>query len=153
MENQLNPGEKTSGDGKLTLSELSKYNLRQISQWTMFFSVLGFAAIGILVLGGFFFGNFISRLSGEENVLPYPGYILGIIYAILGAIYLPPVIFLFRFTRHIRGALQYNRENELDKAFINLRSHYRYMGILTAIALIVYLFAGIIIGVVSVLYK
>jgi hypothetical protein len=115
----------------------------------MFFSILGFVFIGIMVLAGFFLGAYIPKLSGQEESLPFPGFLFGIIYAFMGAIYFPPVLFLFKFTRSIKNAMNLNNSGEMDKAFQNLKSHYRYIGILTAIMLMIYVMAGIIAVIVS----
>lgn len=151
MENEINVQPASPEPGLLRLSDLSKTSLRDTSKWTLFFSILGFILIAILVLAGFFLGTFITRLSGQENNLPLPGFALGIIYAFFGAIYFPPILFLYRFSKGIKKAFAENNESSLDTAFLNLKSHYQYIGILTIIMLAIYLIVGIIAGIVALL--
>lgn len=148
-ESAINSTDITSSE-PLNVTEYSKRNLKEISRWTMFFSILGFVFIGLMVLAGFFMGSLIPKLSGQEESLPFPGFLFGIIYAFMGIIYFPPVLFLFKFTRGIRNALNNNNSGEMDQAFQNLKSHYRYIGILVAIILTIYILAGLILAILSV---
>ena len=148
-ESAINSPDIPSPD-QLKVSEFTRKNFKEISQWTIVFSILGFVFIGIMIIGGFFLGTYITKLSGQEESLPFPGYFFGIIYAFMAAIYFPPVLFLYKFTRSIRKSIGENSSAEMDQAFQNLKSHYRYIGILTSIMLIIYVMAGIILAIVSI---
>ncbi len=150
MENELISTQPHSQEEPMHVTQASKEHLKVIGQWTRFFSIMGFIGIGILVLLGFILGALIPRLTGQEQAFPFPGWILGFFYAIFGGIYFPPILFLYRFTMSLRRALAHNQEADLDTAFMNLKSHYRYLGILTVIVLVMYGMGILIFGLVAI---
>ena len=135
-------------DAGLKLTGESRANLGSTSKWAMFLAILGFVSIGVMVIFGFFFGIFFSMISKETMPHGFPSYLFGLIYLILGAIYFFPILYLYRFSSFIKKALLNNDSEEMDKAFSNLKAHYKFMGILMIVVLGIYVlvFAGMIIG-------
>ena len=109
--------------------------LDEIRKWARFLSILGFVGIGFMIIVGTAMGS----IDTSEYGLPIPGGLLGIIYTIVAAIYFFPVLFLYRFSQRMKNALTDNDPEELKLAFMNLRSHYKFIGILAIIMIVMYL--------------
>ncbi len=125
---------------ELTLSGSAKEDLRSTANWTSFLSVLGFIFIGLFVLLALFIGTFISML-GTEEALPFPPAVLSVIYLIVPAIYFFPVLYLYRFSSKVKTALQQENREALSDAFANLKSHYKFIGVLAIIVMSFYILA------------
>ena len=67
---------------------------------------------------------------------------MGLIYVLIGLLYFFPVFYLFKFSSKVRTALATKNTQELDAAFENLKSHYKFIGILMIITLSIYVLFG-----------
>ncbi len=123
---------------KIELSKASLQNLYETSQWTKFLSIVAFIFIGLMIILGFSLGFIMSAFSNETITEDFPGYIFGIIYLAGGLIYFFPILFLFKFSSYLKKALVSKDAAQIDMAFKNLKSHFRYVGILTIIMLGIY---------------
>jgi len=122
--------------------------LKETSSWTYFLSILGFVGIGLMVLVGLFLSFMMGNMPGAnpyESIGMNMSYI-GIIYVALAVFYFFPVLYLFNFSRKIKSALSSKNNEELTSAFSNLKSHYKFVGILAIILISLYVLM-IIIGV------
>lgn len=135
MENQNN----------LTLNDLAVDSLRESAKWTMFLSILGFIFIGLMLVGGAIATVAFSAMPDES---PY-GYnpfgaikgFIGIIYLVMAALYFFPVLYLYKFSKATKEALSYNNSELLAEGLQNLKSHYKFVGIMTIVILSFYLLA------------
>lgn len=125
----------------MNISEKAKHSLNETRKWTFFLSILGFVFIGLIVIGGFSIGTIMSAFSDES--LPFPGYAMGFVYLILGALYFFPIYYLYKFSTNMKEALLHKTEESVEDAFLNLKSHYKFVGILTIVMLSIYLLFGI----------
>jgi len=130
--------------GSVFNSEIKSY-LAETARWGKFLAIVGFVAIGLMALGGIFFGSVLANLTGGVGLIS-PMFIT-MMYLILAALYFFPVLYLFRFSTKMQVALRSDNEAELTSSFQNLKSLYKFMGILTAIILgiyaLIFVFAGI----------
>lgn len=124
----------------LSISEKSTGFLVETSKWTKFLSILGFIFIGIMVIGGLFAGTIFSKIGTE---LPFPGFVIGLIYIFIALIYLFPILYLYRFSSNLKIALLNKDKVALETAFQNLKSHYKFVGIATIVVLGLYLILGV----------
>jgi hypothetical protein len=67
---------------------------------------------------------------------------MGLIYVFIGLLYFFPVYYLFKFSSQVRTALINKNSQQLDSAFENLKSHYKFIGILMIITLSIYVLFG-----------
>ncbi|MGZ3959302.1 MAG: DUF5362 family protein, partial [Flavisolibacter sp.] len=65
-------------------------------------------------------------------------------YIIVAVVYFFPCLFLFRFSAGMKKALNSNSQDELDLAFQNLKSMFKYVGVITIIFLALYALGVII---------
>lgn len=137
-ENIIDAGTTYQGN-QLTVSPLASGYLNETGKWANFLAILGFCMIGLIVLVGVFAGTIFSSFGGA---MPYPGIMMTIIYIVMGLVYFFPVYYLFKFASKVRPALISKNAQDLEAALENLKSHYKYIGILMIITLSIYLLIG-----------
>jgi len=128
-------------NSQLVVSPAASGYLNETGKWGKFLAILGFCFIGLFVIIGLFAGTIFSTL-GQSQEMPVPGFVFGLIYVVMGLVYFFPVLYLLKFTNHLRRALISKNSQELDAAFENLKSHYKYIGILMIIVLAIYVLFG-----------
>jgi MFS family permease len=127
---------------KIELTDEAFGYLNEIRKWTTFFSILGFIGIVLMVIFGLFAGLIFSKL-GYKNMY-FPSTLFGVIYLFFGIVYLLPVLYLFKFSMHAKKAIKMQHQQSISNAFKNMKSHFKFMGILTIIFLSLYIFSGFI---------
>lgn len=127
----------------LQITENTKSYLRTTSTWTMFYAIICFIAIAFTILSGaitLVSGSFLSGFNG----LPYPvvGSIfssmytfMGIFYIVIGVIMVFPALYLYRYAKSITNALAENNPLSLEKAMQNMKSYWKFTGILTIVCI------------------
>lgn len=126
---------------QLVLNTKSKSFLREISKWAFFFSILGFIGIFFMVIGAVLVGTvyapMIDMLAQQQGVSSL-GITLTITYLVMALLYFMPVLYLFKFSRKMKTALATKNDEVLEDAFENLKSHYKFIGVLTIIMISLY---------------
>lgn len=130
----------------LTIDPVIKSHLSETARWGKFLAILGFIVCGLIVLVGLFFGTIFGSLVSRSEV-SYEGNIssgsLGamaaVIYIVIAVIYFFPCLFLYRFSTKMKTALNGNEQTDLTLSFQNLKSLFRYVGVITVILLAIYL--------------
>ena len=141
------PPEVPSGEGPVTPAVLAA--LRQTRPWVLFLAVLGFLAVALLIcLGGAFLvgGGLLPAQPGQP--LPLPA--LGAVYLVLGLIYVLPPVYLWRYGTSISALLRSGAVTDLETALLRQRSFWRFVGILTAAILCLYLVI-IVVGAIAII--
>jgi hypothetical protein len=126
------------------------------SKWALFFAIIGFIYIGLsaLMLGsmGAIFQS-MSMLMGDSNPAfamfgPMMSYI-----TIIAGLMLVVMFFInfyhLRFANQIQRAVNVSDQNAFEKAWMNLRNHFRLYGIATCVVLALYLIMFIVIGTMA----
>ncbi|MBN1108875.1 MAG: hypothetical protein JXR66_02830 [Bacteroidales bacterium] len=138
--------EVTGEQGRLEICEETIRDLNTIRKWSMFFSILGFIAIGLMFTIGIAAGIFLLIFDTGPAILGMPEWIVIIIIFALTALFFFPLYFLNRFAHHTGSAVKKTDKTEIREAFRNLRNYCIYMGILVILLLatyfIVFLAAG-----------
>lgn len=125
----------------LIVSPAASGYLDEAGKWGKFLAIVGFCFIGLIVVVGLFAGTIFSSM-GQDEAMPFPGFIFSLIYIAMGLIYFFPILYLFRFANHLRKALQHRNSHELDVAFENLKAHYKYIGIFMIVVIGAYVLFG-----------
>ena len=120
--------------------------MRETAKWARFLSIVGFIFIGLYVLLAlmmFAMGGAMDAASenmdgmgGMGMMGAVGGAAMGVIYLICALIYFFPILYLYRFASNTLSALDSNNTDQLTNGLENLKSHYKFMGILMCIALI-----------------
>lgn len=129
--------------------------LREAAKWAYFLSIVGFVMIGFFVLLAIFAGSIFSAMGsmggqmGAASMIG--GTFLTVIYLLFAILYFFPVYYLFKFASNLKTAVRGNNSDSLSVAFSFLKSHYKFIGILTIVMIALYALVFIIgiIGVTS----
>ena len=124
----------------LTVSDEIRDFLSETSKWAKFLSIVGFIFIGLFfflsMVITFVGGSMGSAMSEEFGGLSTG--IIGIFYIFFTVIYFFPIYYLYKFAVNTKSALNDDDQEYLTDAFDYLKRHYKFMGILTIIALSIY---------------
>lgn len=132
----------------LKLNNYAKEFLKETAKWASFLSIIGFIGIGLMVIMALFFGTVFSSLSGFEDAgigAELGGGFIMVTYLVMAVLYFFPVYYLYKFSVNMKKALYTNDDDVLATAFEKLKSHYKFLGILTIVILSLYIL-GFIIG-------
>ena len=122
--------------GQLAVEGQGQNYLKETAKWAKFLSIVGFVFIGLFALVFINIG-LAGGTALAETGMPYGGsFIIGPLL-ILG-IYFYPLYKLFKFSQHAKNSLASTSSLELTHALSNLKSLYKFMGILTLIVVIFY---------------
>lgn len=134
MDNFTQNQEQTNN--QLIIDDVSKNFLFETAKWSKLIAILGFIGIGLIMLAGIFSSLFLSALSGTASNYEFiSGGVVGFIYLLTGAIYIVPILYLYRFAENLRLALNTQSQETLNHSFEYLKKHYKFLGII-AIAII-----------------
>lgn len=117
--------------------------LQAVAKWGKFLAIVGFVMIGLMVLGaifgGLFMGNMLHEADDATGVASFLNSgIFALIYLPFAVLYFFPVLYLYRFSSKMQEALHLQDEALLADSFANLKSLFKFMGILTIIMLAFY---------------
>jgi hypothetical protein len=143
MENNLH----VENGENLAIDWRSKEFLKETAKWTKFLAILGFVGIGLMVLGSLVMLFAPSSLMSNGD-FPFGGKIfMMLLYLAFAVLYYFPISYLYQFSEKTKKAIENNDNNAIRDAFEFLKSHYKFMGILTIILLSFYaiiIFIGLI---------
>jgi len=132
---------------KIELEEDTLKDLDTTRKWSMFLAILGFIAIGILVILILVTGAFLSVFkSGNLNLGAGESILIFGILVVFGIIYVFPILYLYRFSKYAGHAVRTYDNGYMKKAFKNLRRYFVYIGILAIVVLVIYFVALIVSG-------
>lgn len=129
-------------NSKFYLNEESKGFLKETAKWAYFLSILGFVIVGLMLLLAVFIGTIFSRfdnMGGEAAMLQrMGGGFIALIYVAIAALYFFPIYYLFQFSSKMKAAFKNDDNDALNESFSFLKSHYRFMGILALVFVVLY---------------
>ena len=114
--------------------------LRETAKWAKFLAIVGFVFCGLLAVAAIFAGSLMATAlgsTGSEGGMP--AVFLTTLYLAGALIYFFPCLFLLHFANKMQRALRQNDQFLLTDSFKNLKSCYKYMGILMIIVLSLYI--------------
>lgn len=123
--------------------------LKETAKWAKFLAIIGFIFVALYVILGismFGMGGAMSSAAAEmegmegmgntASMMRAGGIFMGIICIIVALLYFFPMLYLYRFATKAQFALNNNSTDQLTSSIENLKSHYKFMGILMLIGLI-----------------
>ncbi len=128
----------------MQLSDQAKKHLLEAAKWANFIAIVGFIAIGLLVIMSFSIGTIMASLP-EGSLGGLSPKFFSFFYLIAAGIYFIPVFFLFQFGQKIKQAFAEDDHNLLTFGLKKLKSHYKFIGIL-CIVFIIFYFLMILLG-------
>lgn len=147
---------------ELQITPVAQGYLKEIARWAHFLSIIGYiflafiviAAFGMFAIGGTMAAN--EDMAGMQNMGGFGamaamgGTIAGIMYLLIAVLYFFPIYYLGKFASNAKQALANNSTDYLTNAMEYLKSHYKFIGILTLIAMVFWVLAFIIMIVAGV---
>jgi membrane-anchored glycerophosphoryl diester phosphodiesterase (GDPDase) len=127
---------------RLYLSQEAQGFLKETAKWSYFLSIMGFVGIGFMVVLALFIGTIfsaISGLSGTANSMGVleTGFISGL-YLVIALVYFFPIYYLFQFSTKMKKAFKSNDIDLINSSFEYLKSHYKFVGVVTLVFVILY---------------
>jgi hypothetical protein len=145
----------------LTIDQTSRSHLSETARWARFLAVCGFIMIGLMIVYGIAMTVIISNMTSRFEDMPNSTYRssftssmeiwVGIFYLVCAVIAFFPYLFLLKFANRMKMALNSDDQAILNDSFMNLKILYRYMGIVTIVALCLIAFAIISIAMTTVM--
>lgn len=151
MDNYSSFGEQKSAfdNFELQFTQQAQGFIRETAKWATFLSIMGFIFIGFMVLGalgmfamGATMGSMGGGTMGAMGLLG--GNTMGVMFLVMAVFYFFPVMYLYKFASNAKDALNSNNTERLTTAFENLKSHYKFVGILTIIGMSFYIIAIVV---------
>lgn len=128
----------------MTFTETMKSDLLLTAKWSKFLAIVGFIGVGLLVVLSFLimagFSAFDSITHGDAAIAVF----VGILYLLMGLLYIFPILYLLRFATNTKQAVLDNDEAAMEEALINQRKMYKFFGVLMIVALSIYALAALI---------
>jgi hypothetical protein len=121
----------------VTINSEMKTYLAETARWGKFLAIMGYIGVGFLVLAGIIVMIVLSVADGITDV-NFPVGIFGIIYIALAVVYYFPVHYLHRFSSSMKQGMTADNEQHVLRGFENLKSLFRFLGILTIVVLSIY---------------
>ncbi|MBL0234545.1 MAG: hypothetical protein IPQ08_12880 [Chitinophagaceae bacterium] len=134
----------------LSIDPQSKRFLAETAKWGRFLAIIGFiACIGIALLGVYFAtqlsnASSISREYGG-GAMANLGPAIAVVYILFAVLYFFPCLYLLRFSSQMGAALHSDDQATMTSAFENLKSVFKFFGILTIIVLAIYILSFLIV--------
>jgi len=146
--------EQSSNLFELQLDQPSINYLSEAARWSRFLSIIGFIYCGLMVLVGLFFGSVMGRMmpaTVDSGMSVIGSGFIGVFIVIMSLIMFFPALYLWNFSSKIRRALNNNDQPLLTEALKNLKSFFKFYGILLIVVLSLYALAVIfaIIGAIA----
>jgi hypothetical protein len=124
-------------------AEMKAY-LTEAARWGKFLAIIGYIGVCFLVLAGIIVMIALSVAEGVSDI-NFPVGIFGLIYIALAVAYYFPVHYLHRFSSSMKQGLSADDEQYVLSGFENLKSLFRFLGILTIVILSIYVLILIVV--------
>lgn len=137
---------------EIKLNESAKDFLKETAKWAYFLSILGYIGIGFIVLAGLFAGTLFSAMGKMNPAMSSMGgsfgILMAVVYLLIAALYFFPVYYLNKFASNAKTACATNDSEKLSVSFQYLKSHYKFIGIMTIVVFSLY-FLIVIVGIIG----
>jgi hypothetical protein len=127
---------------KIELENDTLNDLNITRKWSLFMTILGFIALGLILIIGLIATLFLSvfKTGTIPNAVNW-GFLPAAIILVLSVVYFFPLFYLYRFSIQMGHAVRNLDNSEIKKAFKNLKRYYVYIGILLIVLLVIYFVA------------
>jgi hypothetical protein len=124
---------------ELQVDQTSMSYLRDAAKWARFLAIAGFVFCGLFVVFAIVVATVLANLLSTMGTSPTSGGMgagpIAAVYIGIAAISFFPNLYLYNFSGRMRAALRDNDQDQLNLAFKNVRSLFRFVGVLMIIGL------------------
>lgn len=127
----------------LKIDQQAASYLSEAAKWARFLAILGFILCGLMALGSFFLGTIISEamMTYTGNAGAFGGAAFTIMYLGIALLLFFPTLYLYKFATKVKNAVRSNDQQALDISLKNLKSFFKFHGIVAIITLSFYVLA------------
>jgi hypothetical protein len=144
---------------ELQIDQQSITYLGETARWAKFLSVMGFAMCGVMIISALFAGTILASFSkfGSNDALGSTmglgGAFISLLYIVIALLYFFPCLYLYNFSVKMQTALRNSDQTNLNVSLSNLRSCFKFVGILTIIFLSFCLLSTVVVFSVATIMK
>ncbi|OQP64575.1 hypothetical protein [Niastella populi] len=138
---QTAPSNTESNLFELQIDHEVSSHLRETAKWAKFLSIVGFVALGFILLIVIFAGSMASYSAYSSPLsaaFGYRGIFQVVLLLAMVVLYFMPCLFMFKFSNKMLQALGNNDQETLIASFRQLKLCYKYIGILTLVLISLY---------------
>lgn len=131
---------------ELQFTNEAKDFLATAGKWATFLAIMGFIALGFMVIGAlgmFAVGGALGNMGGAGALGMMSGGVIGGIYLVFAILGFFPTLYLFKFGSKAKQAVNNSTTAELTESLGNLKSYFKFLGIFTIIIIVFYIIAAI----------
>lgn len=131
---------------ELQLDQPSAAFLGEAAKWAKFLAIIGFIFSAFALIAALFAGSMMSTMMSSAGAgfgSRFGGGFIAAFYLIAAAVNFFPCLFLYRFASQFQDSIRNHEQNKLYDSFKNLKSFFKFIGILTIIVIAVYILAFI----------
>ena len=129
-------------DNDLHVSPVSQTFLKEAARWGKFLSIIGFILCGLMAIAAFFAPSLYTKLSAFNEMTPAlagtTSTIITVVYLGFAVLLFIPCLYLNKFSVKMKMALTSVNQNDFEDSFKNLKSLFKFYGILSIILLSFY---------------
>ena len=126
-----------SATNAMTVTESMKSDLLCAAKWAKFLCIVGCVGVALMLLEAvamMAFGAMAAKLMPD---MPF-GAAMGVLYLIIAALYIYPLMKGFQFANATKAACLYNDQYQLARGVTGLKDLIKFTGILTIVVLSIY---------------
>ncbi len=127
----------------LHLDQASINYLSETARWSRFLAIIGFIYCGLMVLCGLFIGSIMSMfapaMGGDSTFAAAGSVFTGFLIISFALLLFFPAYYLFNFSAKLRRAVHNNDQPVLTESLKNLKSFFKFYGILVIVLLSLYI--------------
>lgn len=120
----------------LNIDPVTKVHLTETARWARFLAIIGFVSLILMVVIIIGALVFVGAQDTPAPMFPGMGVAMALYYVIIAAIWFIPLLYLWRFAAAMNTALNGNDQQALNTSFLNLKSCFKFVGIVTVILLV-----------------
>lgn len=126
----------------LSVDPVTKTHLSETAKWARFLAIIGFIFlllfIGVGIYSSILIGRYSDMYSGyrQRSLGATLGMGTAVSYIIAAVFAFFPLLYMLRFANGMKRALASDDQALLNASFQNLKIYFRYLGIVTIIALV-----------------
>lgn len=99
--------------------------------WVRLVSILGFLSAALMIVSGVVAGIAGVALTGDSGMAA-----LGLIYPLMGILYIIPSVYLFKYASRIADYVRGGQEIQLEMALDSQRSFWKFVGVLAVVSIV-----------------